>query len=31
MQISMINVLRDTGLAGGGLILAGVIGVSEAE
>lgn len=31
MQASMINVLRDTGLAGGGLIMAGVIGVSEAE
>ena len=31
MQISMINVLKDTGLAGGGLAIAGVIGVSEAE
>jgi hypothetical protein len=31
MQASMFNVLRDTGLAGGGLVMAGVIGVSEAE
>ncbi len=31
MQISVINILKDTGLAGGGLILAGVIGVSEVE
>ena len=31
MQISMVNVLKDTGLAGGGLVIAGVIGVSETE
>ena len=31
MGISMVNILKDTGLAGGGLFLAGVIGVSEAE
>ena len=31
MQISMINVLKDTGLAGGGLIIAGVFGASEVE
>ncbi len=31
MKISMINLLKDTGLAGGGLILAGIFGISEAE
>ncbi|HKI77713.1 MAG TPA: DoxX family membrane protein [Ignavibacteriaceae bacterium] len=31
MQISIINILKDTGLAGGGLILAGAIDVSEVE
>ncbi len=31
MKISMINVLKDTGLAGGGLIIAGVISASEVE
>jgi putative oxidoreductase len=31
MQISVLNILKDTGLAGSGLFLAGVIGVSESE
>lgn len=31
MKISMINLLKDTGLAGGGLVLAGIFGVSEVE
>ncbi len=31
MKISMLNLLKDTGLAGGGLLLAGIFGVSEAE
>lgn len=29
MRISMINVLKDTGLAGGGLIIAGIFDISE--
>ena len=31
MQISMVNVLKDSGLAGGGLAIAGILGFSEAE
>ncbi|MGA7838001.1 MAG: DoxX family membrane protein [Ignavibacteriaceae bacterium] len=29
MKISMINVLKDTGLAGGGLLIAGIFDISE--
>lgn len=29
MRISMINVLKDTGLAGGGLLIAGIFDISE--
>ena len=31
MQVSMISILKDTGLAGSGLFLASVIGISESE
>jgi putative oxidoreductase len=31
MQASMINILKDTGLAGSGLFLASVMGISESE